>query len=105
MRGGAARQALEHYPTTLKSDEKLLKRSGVLPQDEGVTGLRKSIEEERHHDNLTSAGGPTVKGRELAALSARWSEKKALTGALYSVQHLRRLLNSDDSKGLKVIIK
>ena len=92
-------QTLDEYPTSIESDQKLLMRSGVFPKEEEAETIGRN-----QTLGLECPRAPTLKGLELAAVSARWSEKKAVTSALYVIQHLRRKLNGD-SKGMKAIIK
>jgi hypothetical protein len=95
------RQALYSYPNSLEHDEELLVWSGVIPEAADHVG-----EPAPPASDLPRAPEGTVtrlSGLPLAAVAARWSEKRALRSALYVVQHQRSQLLGDGRR--KLIIK
>lgn len=95
------RQALYSYPNSLEHDEELLVWSGVIPEADDYVG-----DPAPPASDLPHAPEGTVtrlSGLPLAAVAARWSEKRALRSALYVVQHQRSQLLGDGRR--KLIIK
>lgn len=94
-------QVLEGYPTSIEADQEILIQNGIFPKDVDADDGRSF---KLSNVSLQKPKLPMLQCLQLGAVSARWSEKRALTSALYVVDHKRRKL-FDDGRGRKTIIK